>query len=349
MPTIPVDFSSDTQTRPTAAMRQAIANAEVGDEQKREDPSVRRLQDMVAALCGKEAALLLPTGTMCNLIAIFVHCRAGDEIIVDASNHIVNFEGGGPALHARASLFTIDSPAGIFGPADVEARLRASDPHFPRSRLVSIENTVNLRGGRVWPVAGVRDVMACARSHGLARHMDGARLMNAVVASGTSAREYCSHVDSVWIDLSKGLGCPIGGVLAGDRAFIDEAWRWKHTFGGAMRQAGVIAAAGIYALENHVERLAVDHERARRLGAGLAEIRGIDVDVDAVESNIVVFDIAGTGMARGTFLEKLLPHGVRFSGLIAPTVLRAVTHLDIPEDGVERALTAVRAVVGGRN
>ncbi|HPF37603.1 MAG TPA: GntG family PLP-dependent aldolase [Phycisphaerae bacterium] len=341
----PVDLSSDTQTRPTPAMRQAIANAEVGDEQKREDPSVNRLQAMAAELCGKEAALFLPTGTMCNLIAHFIHCRAGDEIILDVSYHPVNFEGAGPSLHSRAAMRFTHSPTGIFSGADVDALVRPKDPHFPSSRLVCVENTVNLRGGRVWPIEAIRDVTSAARRHSLATHLDGARLMNAVVASGVSAAAYCEHFDSAWLDLSKGLGCPVGGVLVGSQAFIDQAWRWKHSFGGAMRQAGVIAAAGVYALEHNIERLAEDHDKARRLAAGLTEIRGIDVDVASVESNIVVFDIGGTGLDRATFLDRVIQHGVRFSPLMGPTELRAVTHLDIPDDGVERAMAAVKEAV----
>ncbi len=345
MAVFPVDFSSDTQTRPSAAMRQAIANAEVGDEQKREDPSVNKLQEMVAELCGKEAALFLPTGTMCNLIAHFIHCRAGDEIILEASYHPVNFEGGGPAIHSRASLRLIDSPTGIFGPDDIVPMIRPNDAHMPRTRMVCVENTCNLRGGRVWSVAQVKAVTECAREYHLITHLDGARLMNAVVAAGVTARDYCEHFDSCWIDLSKGLGCPVGGVLAGTRSFIDEAWRAKHFFGGAMRQAGMLAAAGIFAFENNVERLADDHDKAKRLAVGLAELPGVSVDVDAVESNIVVFDIGGTGKTPKQILAALQPHGVRFSPLLEPTVLRAVSHLDIPDDGVDKALIALKKVL----
>ncbi len=343
----PIDFSSDTQTRPTPAMRQAIAAAEVGDEQKREDPSVNRLQELVAELCGKEAALFLPTGTMCNMIAHHIHCRPGDEIILDASYHPVNFEGGGPAVHTRASLRTLETRTGVFTAEQVEAAIRPKDPHFPQTRLVCVENTTNILGGRIWSIDAVRSVADCARRHGLLLHLDGARLLNAVVATGTSAAEYCSHFDSAWIDLSKGLGCPVGAVLAGSKPFIDEAWYHKHRFGGAMRQAGIIAAAGIYALEHHVDRLAEDHDKARALARGLAEIKGIAIDVAAVETNIVIFDIAGTGLSRAEFFERLVPHGVRFSGLMRPTGVRAVAHLDIPEDGVARALGAVRKAVGG--
>lgn len=345
MTVFPVDLSSDTQTRPTPAMREAIARAEVGDEQKREDPTVNRLQEMAADLCGMEAALFLPTGTMCNLIAHFIHCRPGDEIILDASYHPVNFEGAGPSVHTRAAMRVIHSKTGIFTGAEVDAYVRPKDPHFPSSRLVCVENTVNLRGGRVWPIAAVRDVTETARRHNLATHLDGARLMNAVVASGTSAAEYCKHFDSAWIDLSKGLGCPVGGVLLGSRGFIEQAWRWKHTFGGAMRQAGIIAAAGVYALEHNIDRLAEDHAKAKQLAMGLADFNGIAVDVEGVESNIVVFDIAGTGLDRATFLDRVQHHGVRFSPLMNPAELRAVTHLDIPADGVERALAAIRDAV----
>ena len=341
----PYDFSSDTQTRPTAAMRQAIANADVGDEQKREDPSVNRLQDMVAQLLGKEASLFLPTGTMCNLIAHAIHCRPGDEMIIDSLSHPVHFEGGGPAVHSRVSVRAIETEMGVFTPVQIEAALRPDDAHFPRSRLVCVENTHNLHGGRIWPIAAVKAVAQCARKHGLLLHLDGARLLNAVVASGVSAKQYCEHFDSCWIDLSKGLGCPAGGVLAGSKDFISQAWRLKHLFGGALRQAGILAAAGVYALENNVERLAEDHAKAKQLAAGLSQIKGMAVDVASVDTNIVVFDIGGTGVDRATFLKKLEPHGVRFSGLMQPTRLRAVTHLDIPADGVEKALAAVHRSV----
>lgn len=345
MKCFPVDLSSDTQTRPTPGMRKAIANAEVGDEQKREDPSVNRLQEMVAELTGKGAALFLPTGTMCNLISHAIHCRPGDEIIVEASCHPAHFEGGGPAVHSRASLRLIETETGVFTPQQVEGALRRDDPHFPRTRLVCVENTHNIKGGRIWPLPAVEAVAKCAREHGLMLHLDGARLLNAVVATGTPAEAYCRPFDSCWIDLSKGLGCPVGAVLAGDEDFIAQAWRYKHLFGGAMRQAGIIAAAGVYALENHVERLAEDHAQAKRLAQGLAEISGIEVNGAGVETNMVMFDIAGSGMERAALLQRLAGSGVRFSPLMQPTQLRAVTHLDIPDDGVDRALAALRAAL----
>lgn len=342
MTVFPVDLSSDTQTRPTPDMRQAIASAEVGDEQKREDPTVNRLQALVAELLGREAALFLPTGSMCNLIAHFIHCRPGDEIIIESSNHPVHFEGGGPSVHSRASLQLIDTETGVFTSQQVEAAIRPTDPHFPQSRLVCIENTANLRGGRIWSLDAVRDVTQCAHRHGLATHLDGARLLNAVVATGTPAAAYAEHFDSCWIDLSKGLGCPVGAVLAGNADFIEQAWRYKHLFGGAMRQAGIIAAAGVYALEHNIDRLAEDHAKAAALARGLAEIDGIQVDADAVETNIVVFDIADAQMPREQFLQKVQAEGVRFSPLLGPTQLRAVTHLDIPADGIDRALAAIK-------
>ncbi|RIK69339.1 MAG: low specificity L-threonine aldolase [Planctomycetota bacterium] len=345
MTAFPYDFSSDTQTRPSPAMRQAMALAEVGDEQKREDPTVNRLQEMVAHLTGKEAALFLPTGTMCNLIAHAVHCRPGDEIILEAGTHPVHFEGGGPAVHSRAAMRLIETESGIFTAEQLEAAIRPDDPHFPHTRLVCVENTHNLKGGRVWALAAIQSVAAMARKHRLLLHLDGARLFNAVVASGVSAKEFCEPFDSCWIDLSKGLGCPVGAVLAGSREFIAQAWRYKHTFGGAMRQAGIIAAAGVYALEHNINRLADDHVRARKLAEGLAVIKGVSVDVKAVETNIVVFDIAGTGVSRAEFLRRLASHGVRFSGLMKPTQLRGVTHLDIPPDGVDKALAAVRSAL----
>ncbi len=342
MTVFPVDLSSDTQTRPSKGMRQAIASAEVGDEQKREDPTVNRLQAMVAELLGREDALFLPTGSMCNLIAHFIHCRPGDEIIIESSNHPVHFEGGGPAVHSRASLRLIDTATGVFTPRQLEAAIRPNDPHFPRSRLVCVENTTNHRGGRIWSLDAVRAVSQCAQRHSLAAHLDGARLLNAVVATETPAAAYAEHFDSCWIDLSKGLGCPVGAVLAGSSDFIAQAWRYKHLFGGAMRQAGIVAAAGVYALQHNVDRLAEDHAKAAALARGLAEIHGIAVDVGAVETNIVVFDIAEAQIPREQFLQRTEADGVRFSALLGPSELRAVTHLDIPADGVDRALAAVK-------
>src|SRR5687767_3310795 len=246
-------------------MRRAIAEAEVGDEQRFADPTTIRLQERVAELLGHEAALFLPSGTMCNQIAIRLHTRpGGDELIAAANSHPVNYEAGGPALFGSAMVRTIDTPTGIFEPAQLEAAIRpAGDRYGPRSRLVSVEQTTNLGGGRLWPLDTVRDVLGVARAHDLRAHLDGARLMNAVVASGTSAAEWAGGFDTAWIDFTKGLGAPVGAVLAGSRELIDEAWRYKQMIGGALRQSGIVAAGCLYALDNHVERLADDHANAR--------------------------------------------------------------------------------------
>ncbi|MFO0972086.1 MAG: GntG family PLP-dependent aldolase [Phycisphaerae bacterium] len=346
MPRIAVDLYSDTLTQPTPGMRQAIAAAEVGDEQKREDPTVNRLQEMTAELTGHAAGLFLPSGTMCNLIAHMIHCRSGDEIIIEENSHPVHFEGGGPAVLAGASIRGLKTARGLFSAEQVEQALRPNDPHFPRSRLVCVENTHNMGGGCVWPMAALREVTAMARRHGLMLHLDGARLMNAVVAGGYSARDCCTLFDSAWLDLTKGLGCPVGAVLVGGQEFIDHARRCKQLLGGAMRQAGMIAAAGVYALTHHVQRLAEDHAHARRLATGLAEIRGIAIDPAAVETNIVMFDIAATGIDKPEFLRRLESQSVRMSSAIGATRVRAVTHLDVPTAGIDRALAAVRTAVG---
>src|SRR5512147_2693009 len=277
---IEVDLYSDTVTRPTPAMRRAMAEAEVGDEQNREDPTVNRLQARVAALLGKEAALFLPSGTMCNQVAFAVHCRPGDEILLHELAHPLLYEAGGPAALVGAVLRPLPGPRGIFTADQVRAAVRPAVHYMPRTRAVSVEQTANIVGGVCWALSEVEAVCAAGRAHGLACHMDGARLLNAVVSTGTPARAFAAPFDSVWIDLTKGLGAPVGAVLAGSRAFIEEAWRYKQRLGGAMRQAGIIAAAGLYALEHHVERLADDHERARRLARGLAELPGVAVDAD---------------------------------------------------------------------
>jgi threonine aldolase len=346
MSALAVDLVSDTVTRPTPAMRRAMADADVGDEQNREDPTVNRLQAMVADLLGKEAALFLPSGTMCNQVAFAVHCRAGDEILLHELAHPLLYEAGGPAAMIGAVMRPVPGARGLYSAEQVRQAVRPRVHYMPQTRALSIEQTANIVGGVCWPLAQIQEVCAAGHAAELACHMDGARLMNAVVASGTPARDFAAPVDSVWIDLTKGLGAPVGAVLAGSRAFIEEAWVFKQRFGGAMRQAGIIAAAGIYALEHHVERLAEDHERARRLACGLAELPGIAVDADRVETNIVIFDVRGTGLTGEEFGRRTLRAGVRFS-VLGPTLVRAVTHLDVPADGVERALSAARAALRG--
>jgi threonine aldolase len=347
MTTIAVDLFSDTVTRPTAAMRRAMAEAEVGDEQNREDPTVNRLQDMVADLLGKEAALFLPSGTMCNQVAFAVHCRPGDEILLHELAHPLLYEAGGPSALVGAVMRTLPGARGLFSADQVRDAIRPPLHFMPRTRVVSVEQTANIAGGVCWPLAQVESVCAVGHAAGLVCHMDGARLMNAVVASGTAARAFAAPFDSVWLDLTKGLGAPVGAVLAGSRGFIEQAWVFKQRFGGAMRQAGIIAAAGIHALEHHVTRLAEDHERARRFARGLAGLSGITLDAERVDTNIVIFDVRETGLTAEEFGRRTLEHSkVRFT-VIGPTLARAVFHLDVPADGVERALAAARAAIGG--
>jgi threonine aldolase len=343
---VKVDLFSDTVTRPTAPMRRFMCEAEVGDEQQCEDPTVNLLQDMVADLLGKEAALFLPSGTMCNQVAFSVHCRAGDEILLQELAHPLLFEAGGAAALVGAVFRPLIGLDGLFSADQVREAIRPPDRYLPRTRAVSVEQTSNVIGGVCWPLDRIQQVCAAADAGGLVAHMDGARLFNAVVASGTSAQAFASPFDSVWIDLSKGLGAPVGAVLAGTRDFIEQAWLFKQRYGGAMRQAGIIAAAGVYALRHHVDRLAEDHERASRLAYGLAEVRGVRLNPDRVQTNIVIFDVSGTGLTGEAFAARTLAsHGVRFS-VLGPTTVRAVTHLDIPADGVDRALEAARAAAG---
>jgi threonine aldolase len=341
-----IDLYSDTRTKPTPGMRRAIAEAEVGDEQAMLDPTVNRLCERVAELLGKEAAVYLPSGTMCNQIAARVHCRQGDEIILAASAHPVHAESGGPAALAGVMMRGLPGERGMFTADQVQAAIHSpSWRHAPRSRLLEVENTTNSGGGAVWPIAQIREVTAVAKEHGLACHMDGARLMNAVVASGTPAAEYAAPFDSLWLDFSKGLGAPVGAVLAGSKAFVHEAWRVKQQIGGAMRQAGIIAAACIYALDHHVERLAEDHANARHLAEGLAEIPGIELDPTTVETNIVWFDVRGR-LSANDVAVALGEQGVLMGGY-GQNRMRAVTHLDVDRAGIEVALDAMRRVLSG--
>ncbi|MBV8150233.1 MAG: threonine aldolase family protein [Candidatus Eremiobacteraeota bacterium] len=333
-----IDLFSDTATKPSAAMRRAIAEAEVGDEQRSEDPTVNRLQDAVASLLGKEAALYLPSGTMCSLICFAVICRPGDEIILHRTAHPIIAEGGGTPAVSGALFYPLDGPRGFFTAQQVEGAIRRPSRYAPRSRCVSIEQTTNLGGGAVWPLEAIDEICAVAHQHGLWAHCDGARLLNAVVKSGVDARRYAQNFDSIWIDFSKGLGAPVGAVLAGSRDFVEEAWRFKQRFGGAMRQAGIIAAACLYALEHNIERLADDHENARLLSERLRAIPGLRVE--AVDTNIVIVDVGGLGKEAAAVASALAERGVRVS-VMGTTLVRAVTHLDVSR---EEALAAAEII-----
>ena len=336
-----VNLYSDTQTRPTSAMRKAMAEAEVGDEQRFEDPQVTELCSRVASLLGFEAAVFLPSGTMCNEIAFRLHIRpGGDEAILHRRSHPIIAEAGGPAAFAGAMMYPLDTPLGMFSGEDVRGALRPSgDRYSPRSRLVSVEQTTNMAGGRVWPLSQLRDVVGVASEAGLRLHMDGARLMNAVVASGVAASEMTAGFDTAWLDFTKGLGAPLGAVLAGSAELIDEAWRYKQMLGGAMRQAGIVAAGALYALDHHVDRLAEDHALARELAEGLAGLPGVTIDPADVETNIVIFEHDEPERLCATLKER----GV-IMGAVGGRRVRAVTHLDVDAGGIRTALEAVESV-----
>lgn len=341
-----IELKSDTQTKPTAGMREAMAAAEVGDEQGFNDPTVTALVERVAGLFGMEAAVFLPSGTMCNQISAAVHCGPGDEFIAERSSHIVGVEAGGASVLARAAPHPVDGVRGVYTAAQAEAAIRPHTRHAPRSRMICIEQTANLAGGTIWPLERIREIVDVAKRHDLKLHMDGARVLNATVETGVSARDYAAGFDSVWVDLSKGLGCPVGAVLAGSSEFIDAAWRWKQRIGGAMRQAGIIAAAGLYALDHHVERLKEDHDNARHFATLIAPLPGLKVEPEHVDSNIVLIDVSGSGHDGGTWSGKLGERGVRMAP-IGPTMLRALTHLDVTRDEVEAAANIFRELSGG--
>jgi threonine aldolase len=339
-----IDLRSDTATLPSAGMRRAMAEAEVGDEQRREDPTVNALEERVAALLGHEEAVFLPTATMANQIALKVLTEPGDEVLAEARCHVFRSELGGAAFHSGLAMKPIPTEHGLFGPDDVSEAVSTGAIHQAPSRLLCLENTHNAGGGSVWPIGLVRGVTAAARELGLRVHLDGARLMNAVVASGTPASVYGQEFDTVTLCLSKGLGCPLGALLAGSTERMTKARRFKHLFGGAMRQAGIVAAAGLYALDHNVERLAEDHANAKRLAEGLAAA-GLPVDPEATATNFVVLDVASHELTLHEAANRLEGEGVLFSFLGRPGRLRAVTHLGVSADEVEAAIAgAARAL-----
>jgi len=341
-----IPLVSDTESKPTAAMRMAIANAEVGDEQRGEDPTVNRLQARVAELLGKEAALWFPGGTMCNFVAVKVHTRPADGVIADWMAHVIRAESAGIALSCGVLVEPIVTQRGVFSAEQAQQALgrlsTVAPPYGPPPKLLCVEQTHNFAGGAIWSLEELAAVSEFSRRNGLAVHMDGARLLNACVATGVSAAAYASHVDSVWIDFTKGLGAPIGAVMAGSREFIAEARRYKHVFAGAMRQAGIAAAGCLHALDHHVDRLAEDHFNARRLASGLSEVEGIQVLTATPETNMVYFDPAGLGLPHDAFLSQLEARGVRMGKVRG--AIRAVTHLDVSAADIETAIEAIRAI-----
>jgi threonine aldolase len=329
-------------------MRRAIAEAVCGDEQAREDPTVIELEERVAALLGQEEAVFVPTATMANQIALRVLSEPGDEVLAEALAHIFRYELGGPAVHSGLAMRRIHTLDGRFTAEQVRnAVTPRGHMHSAPSTVLCVENTHNGGGGRVWPLAQVREIVAAARELDLRIHLDGARLLNAAVASGVPAWEYGREFDTATLCLSKGLGCPLGALVAGSRERMQKARRFKHLFGGAMRQAGIVAAAGIYALDLHVERLAVDHANAKRLGEGLAAA-GLPVDPEQVESNFVFLDIGSIGLRAEEVLPLLRAEGVLLSLAAPKGVLRALTHLDVTPVEIEQAIEGtIRALRHG--
>ncbi len=338
-----IDLRSDTVTVPTPAMREAMARAEVGDDVYGEDPTVNRLEEQTAALLGKEAALFVPSGTMGNQLAVRTHTQPGDEVLIEATAHIYYFESGAPAALSGVMCRCLTGVGGVFGPEAVEGALRPRNDHFAPTTLICLENTHNRGGGTVWRLEQVAAVAAAARTHGLRVHLDGARLWNAAVATGTPERAYAGLVDSVNVCFSKGLGAPVGSALAGSRAFIQRARRFRKQFGGGMRQAGILAAGALHALEQHRARLAEDHANARALAGGLARLPGIELDAEGVATNIVIFRVTTLPAAR--LVEALQALGVRV-GATGPDRVRAVTHLQVSREDIDVALAAFARALG---
>ena len=341
-----VDLRSDTVTLPTPAMREAMYQAELGDDVFGEDPTVNRLEAMAAERVGKEAAMFVASGTMGNLTALLTHCQRGHEVIMGDKAHTFLFEAGGSAVLGGIHPRTLpNQPDGTLRLADIEAAIRPENPHHPRTRLICLENTHNRCGGAVLTPEYTHQVSDLAHRHGLAVHLDGARVFNAAVALGVDVRELTRSADSVQFCLSKGLSAPVGSLLCGRREFIAEARRWRKMVGGGMRQAGVLAAAGIEALDNMVVRLADDHANARRLAEGLAEVPGFAVALNAVQTNIVIWDLVADRVSPQEVVERLKAEGVKVLA-IGGRQFRAVTHYGIEAEDIERALAVSRQVMG---
>ena len=340
-----IDLRSDTVTKPTLSMREAMARAEVGDDVFGDDPTVKELEAETAALLGKESALFTPSGTMANQLAIRGHTEPGDEILVEANAHVYYYESGAPAALSGVMCRCLNGQRGIFGGAEIEAALRPPDQHFARTRLVCVENTHNRGGGKIWPLERIQEVAATARKHGLQLHLDGARLWNASVAAGIPERDYAAHFDSVSVCFSKGLGAPIGSALAGHRSFIERVRRFRKMLGGGMRQAGIIAAGALFALRNHRARLAEDHANAKALASGLAGVEGLETHPAEVETNMVLIRVRS--MPAQQLVQQLQAQGVLVLA-VGPDTIRAVTNLMVSGNDIQRAVAVTAEVIKSR-
>ena len=341
-----VDLRSDTFTKPSPGMREAIAHAEVGDDVFGEDPTVNRLQEKVASMLGKEAGLFVASGMMGNQVAVNAHTQPGDEVILEFDSHIFQYEAGAPALLSGVQLCPLPGERGVLTAEQVEAAIRPDNVHYPRTSLVCLENTHNRAGGTIYPLEEMGRIREVADRYGLKMHLDGARLWNASVATGIPLEEYGRYFDSVSVCFSKGLGAPVGSLIAGDRAFISRARRYRKVYGGGMRQVGILAAGALYALEHNVERLAEDHRNARRLAEAVAVLTGGSVDLNSVETNIVIFEIDPKTMSAQQAAKALEERGILLLPF-GPTRLRAVTHLEVLEEGIDQAIAAFREVFAG--
>ena len=331
-----IDLRSDTVTKPSLAMRQAMAEAEVGDDVFGEDPSVNRLQEKVAELLGKEDALFVPSGCMANQVSLKVHTQPGDEVILEYGGHVFNYETVAPSILSGIQLHPLPGVNGVLTAEQIEEAIRPPAYYMPRTRVIELENTHNRAGGTIYPLDGIKSIRSLAERHGIAMHLDGARLWNASVATGIRMKEYAKYFDSVSVCLSKGLGAPVGSVIAASKEFIATARRYRKIFGGGMRQAGILAAAGIYAIDHNIGRLTEDHANARVLAERAAENPFFSVDLATVQTNIVILGIRGKKLEVETLIRKLAERGVLVSAG-SPGKLRAVTHLDVSRTQVEEA------------
>ncbi len=337
-----IDLRSDTVTKPTEPMLEAMIRAPVGDDVMGDDPTINKLQERTAEILGKEAAIYMPTGTMSNQVAIRAHTQPGDELLLHALSHAHFYESGAPAALSGVSCGLLPGARGIFSAEEVKAALRPVNVHFPPTCLICIENTHNRGGGTVWPVQNMAEVQALAREAGLKMHLDGARIWNATVASGIAEKEYAKYFDTVSVCFSKGLGAPVGSALAGTKEFIKKARHFRKQFGGGMRQAGIVAAGALYALDHHRQRLAEDHAHAKKLAQVIAEIPGLEIDPETVETNIVIFKVLTMSAAELT--EKLRQEGVLISPRDAKNA-RAVTHLDVSSEQIDQAIEIFKKVL----